>query len=84
MRRPECQTLLKALDIRSATARVAPGLLKTLAILSDTTVRWSTVDWEDKKSYWKSEKGHISPSDQQSFTSFSKIALTTERRLIGQ
>ena len=32
-RRPTCQTLLKALDISSATARVAPGLLKALPIL---------------------------------------------------
>ena len=34
----------KALDISSATARVAPDLLKALAILSDTTVRRSAVD----------------------------------------
>ena len=40
-RRPACQTLSKALDISSATARVAPDLLKALAILSDTTVRRS-------------------------------------------
>ena len=50
------QTLSKALDISSATARVAPDLLKTLAILSDTTVRRSAVDREDLKPYWKSEK----------------------------
>ena len=42
--------------ISSATARVAPKLLKILAILSDTTVRRSPVDWEDLKPYWKSEK----------------------------
>ena len=46
----------KALDISSATARVAPDLLKALAILSDTTVRRSAVDREDLKQYWKSEK----------------------------
>ena len=41
----------KALDISSATAGVAPGLLKPLAILSDTTVRRSAVDREDLKPY---------------------------------
>ena len=46
------KTLSKALDISSATARVALGLLKAKAILSDTTVRRSTVDWEDLKPYW--------------------------------
>ena len=40
----------------SATAQVVPGLLEALAILSDTTVGTSAVDWEDPKSYWKSEK----------------------------
>ena len=40
----------------SAIARVAPDLLKALAILSDTTVRRSAVDREDLKPYWKSEK----------------------------
>ena len=51
----------------SATARVAPDLLKTLAILSDTTVRRSAVDREDLKPYWKSENGHISLGDQQPY-----------------
>ena len=63
--RPACQTLLKALDISSAAARVAPNLLKALAILSDTTARRSTVDQEDLKPYWKSGKSHISLGDQQ-------------------
>ena len=49
------------------TARVAPDLLKALVILSDTTVRRSAVDREDLKPYWKSEKGHISLGDQQSY-----------------
>ena len=44
---PACQTLSKTLDISSATAGVARDLLKALAILSDTTVRRSAVDWED-------------------------------------
>ena len=46
------KTLSKALDISSATARVALGLLKAKAILSDTTVRRSKVDREDLKPYW--------------------------------
>ena len=64
-RRPACQTLSKALDISSATARIAPDLLKALAILSDTTAKRSAVDREDLKPYWKSEKGHTSLSDQE-------------------
>ena len=48
-RRPACQNLSKTLDISSATARVAPDLLKALAILSDTTMRRSAVDREDLK-----------------------------------
>ena len=44
------------MNISSAIARVAPDLLKALAIPSDTTVRRSTVDKEDLKPYWKSKK----------------------------
>ena len=55
-RRPACHTMSKALDKLSATAQVAPDLLKALAILLDTTVRRSAVDQEDLKLYWKSEK----------------------------
>ena len=73
----------KALGISSATAQVAPDLLKALAILSDTTARRSADD-RDLKPYWKSEKGHISLGDQQLFTSISKTLLTTERRLTGR
>ena len=51
--------------IKCATARVAPDLLKALAILSDTTVRRSAVDQEDLKWHWESEKDHISLGDQQ-------------------
>ena len=46
----------KALDISSATARVAQDLLKALVILSDTTVRRSAVDLEGLKPYWEPEK----------------------------
>ena len=59
LRRSACQTLSKALDISSATAPVAPDLLKALAILSDTTVRRSAVDREDLKPYWKSDGSTI-------------------------
>ena len=55
LRRPACQTALKAVDISSATARVTPDLFKTIAILSDTTVRKSAVDWEDLKPYGELE-----------------------------
>ena len=55
-----CQNLSKTLDISSTTDRVAPNLLKLLAILSDTTVRKSAVDRADLKPYWKSEKRHFS------------------------
>ena len=44
------------LDISSDTAQVVPGLLKALAILSDTTVKRTPVDQEDLKPYQKSEK----------------------------
>ena len=74
-----------ALEISSATARVAQDLLEAIAILSGTTVRRSAVAQEDLKPYWKSEKSYISLGDQQSlFTSFKKTLLTTERKPIGQ
>ena len=80
------KTLSKPLDISSASAWVAPDLLKALAILSDTVVRSCAVDREDLKPYWKSEKRpHFSRwSTSLLFTSFSKILLTTERRQTGQ
>ena len=48
--------MLKALDISSVTARVAPDMLKALAIVSDKTVTRSAVGQKDLKLYWKSEK----------------------------
>ena len=72
------------MDISSATAWVAPDLLKALAILSDTTLRRSAVDREDLKPYWKSEKRpYFSRRDQQSYylQVFSNTLLTTKRRL---
>ena len=59
-RKPSCQTLLKALDISSATAQVAPDFLKALAIVLYLTVRRSVVDQEYLKPYWKSKRGHNS------------------------
>ena len=56
MKKTSLPNPVKCLDISTATARVAPDLLKTLAILSDTTVRRSAVDREDLKPYRKSEK----------------------------
>ena len=53
------QTLAKNLD------QFSPDLLKVLVNLSDTTVRWSAVEWEDPKQYWKLAKGRISWRDQQ-------------------
>ena len=70
--------MLTALDISSATARVAPDLLKAQAILSDTTVRRSAVDQEDLKPYWKLEKRLISLGDQQSYY----LSLETLRSII--
>ena len=54
-RRSACQILSKAY-ISRATVWVVPDLLKALAIISDTIIRRSAVDWEDLKPYWKSEK----------------------------
>ena len=48
-----CQTLSKAFDISSVTARVAPDLLNALAIQA---ARRCAVDWEDLKPYWKLER----------------------------
>ena len=59
--------MLKAFDISSATALVTPDLLKTLAILSNTTVTRSALDWEELKLYRKSEKNHLSLGHQQSY-----------------
>ena len=81
MKNISCQTLSKCLDISSATARVAPDLLKALAILSDTTVRRSAVDRKDLKPYWKSEKRpHFSRWSNNLVTCFSKTLLTTGKK----
>ena len=51
----------------SATAPVVPDLLKALAILSDTTVRRSTVDREDLNYAGNQKKSHISQLHQHSY-----------------
>ena len=56
---------MKALDTSSATAQVAPDLLKALAILSDTIARRSAVDWVDlleirKKVRFRTQKALLS------------------------
>ena len=66
-RRPACQTLLNALDIPSAKASEAPGLLKSLAILSNASVRRSAVHREDQSNNGNQKKGHNSLGDQQSY-----------------
>ena len=47
--------------VKTARAWAAPDLLKSLAILSNTTVRRSAVDPEDPKPY-KSEKRSYFPT----------------------
>ena len=64
-RRPACQSLPKTMDISSATAQVALGPLKTLAILSDTTVTRFTVDRKDLKPHWKQKKGYTRLGDNR-------------------
>ena len=78
MKKTSIPNPVKALDISSAKARVAPVLLKSVAFLSDATVRKSAVDREDLKPYWKLEKR--SQFTRQStiliFASFSKTLPT--------
>ena len=64
------KTNVKAMDILCAAGQVASCLLWVLVILSDTTVRRSTVKLENLKPYWKSEK-------RRHFSRRSKIILFT-------
>ena len=84
--RPACQALSEALDISSATAQIALGLLKALVILSDKTVRRSAADREDLKPYWKSEKmpNFNRWSTRLLSIRFSNTFLNTGRKLTGQ
>ena len=77
---------VKAFDISSTTARVARDLLKSLAILLDTTIRRSAVDWEDLKLYWKLQKKglFLQEINKPIIYNFFKNLTTTERRLTGQ
>ena len=65
-RRPTSQTLSKVFQISNATAPIPLKLSKALTILSDTTVRTSTV-----KKTWHhmeiQEKLHVSRADQQAY-----------------
>ena len=89
-RRPACQTHSKALDISSATARVAPALLKALALLSDTTFKRYEVDREQVEPYWKWEKKVTFLKETSLSTSlfiykfFKESFQTTDRRLTGR
>ena len=76
-----CQTLSKAFDISSVTARVAPDLLNSLAI---QTARRPAVDWEDLKPYWKLERRpHFSGwSTILLFTSFNNHRKNTNRVVV--
>ena len=81
-RRPAGQTLSKALDTSSATARVAPDLLTSPAILLDTFARLSAVDREDLKPHWKSDKRphFLRWSSNLLFTSFSRTLLSIKKK----
>ena len=59
---PACQTLSKPLDISSALGWVAPELLKSLSVLSDTTSRKRM---RRPKTLVEMRKGYISLGDQQ-------------------
>ena len=74
------------MGISGSTVRDAPDLL-IRAFLSDAMVRRYAVDWEDLKSYSKSEKGHISGVGQQVyylqvFTNFSNHRKKTNRAAV--
>ena len=74
------------MDISSVTTGVAPDLLESLAILSETTVRKSAVNWEDLKSYWKSENKPHFLGDQQAcykfFKDFTKHRKKTNKAVV--
>ena len=77
---PACQTLLKALDISSATLQALSDLLEALAILSDTSARKSKVGLEDLKPYWKSEKKTFLKVIKMSIINKSLKAFTNQRK----
>ena len=43
-------------SLNKSSAWAVPNLLKTLKVLSDTTVRKSSINQEDLKLYWELEK----------------------------
>ena len=82
-RRPEFQTLSKALDISSPKDAVVPDLLKAIPILSDITVRDPQLNETNWNHIEKQKKTKIiAVIDMFIFKSFS-ILLTSKRRLIG-
>ena len=67
----------------SATAWAVPELIKALAILSEIAIKRSACERHileigKKSHFWSSLKVYIL------ITSFSKVFLTTERKLTGQ
>ena len=72
------------MNILSATPRVAPDLLKVLAFPSDITVRKSSVDQEDLKQNWTSEKKVTLLYVIDKPMIFSNALLTKERNLTGR
>ena len=69
MKKTSMLKTVESLEYIKCYSSSSPDLLKALAILSDTTVGRSAVDWEDLKPHWKYgfKKGHISLSDPQSY-----------------
>ena len=53
--------------ISSIKAQVAADLLKAPAILSETTLWRSAVEWEDLETYWRSEKSQNSQKSLKLF-----------------
>ena len=58
---------VKIISTSSATAWVAPHLVKALTILSHAIVRSCVVELVDLKPYWRLEKRQFSQGDQQAY-----------------
>ena len=69
MKKTSMPNSVESLGYINCYSSVAPDPLHALAILSNTTVSRSVIDWEDLKSNWKSEKGYIFLADQQFYYS---------------
>ena len=78
-----CQALTKALDISSATARVAQNLIKNPAILSDATVKRSAIELADLERYWKSGKSsHFSSWPNSKIKVFASHRKEADRAVV--